>query len=96
MGADLTGMADAAEMLTGANSHIYVVVFGIGITYATIRFRYHQIAMILKWLAAVLFAYVITAFVIGPNWGASTQAARARVLCSAAIPAIRRVSRSCA
>jgi NRAMP (natural resistance-associated macrophage protein)-like metal ion transporter len=70
VGADLTGMADAAEMLTGANSHIYVVVFGIGITYATIRFRYHQIAMILKWLAAVLFAYVITAFVIGPNWGA--------------------------
>ena len=70
VGADLTSMADAAEMLTGANSHIYVVVFGIGITYATIRFRYHQIAMVLKWLAAVLFAYVITAFVIGPNWGA--------------------------
>jgi NRAMP (natural resistance-associated macrophage protein)-like metal ion transporter len=70
VGADLSGMADAAEMLTGFNSHIYVVVFGIGITYATIRFRYHQIAMILKWLAAVLFAYVITAFVIGPNWGA--------------------------
>jgi len=70
VGADLTGMADAAEMLTGANSHIYVVVFGIGITYATIRFRYHQIAMILKWLAAVLFAYVITAFIVRPNWGA--------------------------
>lgn len=70
VGADLSGMADAAEMLTGINSHIYVVIFGIGIAFATIRFRYHQLAMILKWLAAVLFAYVITAFVIGPDWRA--------------------------
>jgi NRAMP (natural resistance-associated macrophage protein)-like metal ion transporter len=68
VGADLSGMADAGEMLTGINSHIYVVVFGVGIAYATIRFRYHQIAMIMKWLAAVLFAYVITAFVAGPDW----------------------------
>jgi NRAMP (natural resistance-associated macrophage protein)-like metal ion transporter len=68
VGADLSGMADAAEMLTGLNSHIYVVIFGVGIAFATIRFRYHQLAMILKWLAAVLFAYVITAFVIGPDW----------------------------
>ena len=69
VGSDLSGMADAAEMLTGGNSHIYVVIFGIGIAYATVRFRYHQIAMILKWLAAVLFAYVITAFILRPNWG---------------------------
>src|SRR6266404_6578460 len=61
-------MADAAEMLTGMNSHIYVVIFGIAIAYATVRFRYHQIAMIMKWLAAVLFAYVITAFILRPNW----------------------------
>ncbi len=68
VGADLSGMADAAEMLSGINSHIYVVIFGIAITYATVRFRYHQIAMIMKWLAAVLFAYVITAFIAGPDW----------------------------
>ncbi|MGZ5545670.1 MAG: Nramp family divalent metal transporter [Limisphaerales bacterium] len=69
VGADLSGMADAAAMLTGINSHIVVLIFGIGIGYATIRFRYHQIAMVMKWLAAVLFAYVITAFIAGPNWG---------------------------
>ena len=67
MGADLSAMADAAEMLSGINSHIYVVIFGIAITYATVRFRYHQIAMIMKWLAAVLFGYVITAFIAGPG-----------------------------
>ena len=69
VGSDLSGMADAAETLTGINSHIYVVIFGAGIAYATVRFRYHKIAMIMKWLAAVLFAYVITAFLAGPDWG---------------------------
>src|SRR5246127_3594260 len=68
VGSDLSGMADAAEMLTGINSHICVVIFGVGIAYATVRFRYHQIATIMKWLAAVLFAYVITAFIAGPDW----------------------------
>jgi NRAMP (natural resistance-associated macrophage protein)-like metal ion transporter len=68
VGADLSGMADAAEMLTGFNSHWFVVLFGVGIAFATIRFRYYQIAMILKWLALCLFAYVITAFIVGPDW----------------------------
>ena len=68
VGADLSGMADAGEMLTRFNSHIFVVLFGVGIGLATIYFRYHQIAMILKWLALFLFAYVIAAFVIGPDW----------------------------
>src|SRR6202049_4421116 len=61
-------MEDAAEMLSGFNSHFFVVLFGIGIAIATVQFRYHQIATILKWLALTLFAYVITAFVIGPQW----------------------------
>jgi NRAMP (natural resistance-associated macrophage protein)-like metal ion transporter len=66
--ADLFGMADAAEMLTGLNSHYFVVFFGVGISWAIIRFRYHQIANVLKWLALTLFAYVIAAIHIGPNW----------------------------
>jgi NRAMP (natural resistance-associated macrophage protein)-like metal ion transporter len=68
VGADLSGMADAAEMLTGVNSHIWVVVFGVAIATATIRLRYATIAGTLKWLAFVLVAYVITAFYIGPDW----------------------------
>jgi Mn2+/Fe2+ NRAMP family transporter len=66
--ADLAGMADAAEMLTEWNSHLFVVLFGVGISWAIIRFRYFQIAAVLKWLALVLFAYVIVAIHIGPNW----------------------------
>jgi NRAMP (natural resistance-associated macrophage protein)-like metal ion transporter len=75
VGADLSGMADAAEMLTQINSHIYVVLFGVGISLATIFFRYHQIAAILKWLALVLFAYVVTGFIVHPDWSKIAHAA---------------------
>ncbi len=68
VGSDLSGMADAAEMLTGLNSHWFVIIFGLGIAYWTVRCRYYQIAMILKWLALCLFAYVITAFIVRPDW----------------------------
>ena len=70
IGADLAGMADAAETLTGFNSHYFVLLFGIGIAWATIQLRYYQIARVLKWLALFLFAYVITAIYVGPDWGA--------------------------
>jgi NRAMP (natural resistance-associated macrophage protein)-like metal ion transporter len=67
--ADLAGMADAAQMLTGANSHLFVVGFALLISWATVRLPYHQIANVLKWLVLVLFAYPITAFVVGVDWG---------------------------
>ena len=68
IGADLSGMADAAELLTGINSHVLVVCFGVLIAFATVRLRYVTLANTLKWLALVLFAYVITAFMVGPQW----------------------------
>jgi Mn2+/Fe2+ NRAMP family transporter len=67
--ADLAGMADAAAMLSKINSLWFVVVFALLISWATIRFHYQQIANVLKWLVLVLFAYPITAFVVGENWG---------------------------
>ena len=68
IGADLSGMADAAELLTGLNSHVYVVGFGLLIAFATVRLRYITLASTLKWLALVLLSYVITAFMVGPQW----------------------------
>ncbi len=67
---DLSGMADAAEMLGAGSSHWYVWIFGLGICAATVFLRYHQIANVLRWLALALFAYVITAFLVHPNWSA--------------------------
>jgi NRAMP (natural resistance-associated macrophage protein)-like metal ion transporter len=67
--ADLAGMADAAAMLSGINSHWFVVVFALLISWATVRLQYRQIANVLKWMVLVLFAYPITAFVVGADWG---------------------------
>jgi NRAMP (natural resistance-associated macrophage protein)-like metal ion transporter len=68
IGADLAGMADAAAMLSGIHSHVFVVLFAGMISWATVRLRYQQIANTLKWLVLVLFAYPITAFVVGVDW----------------------------
>src|SRR5450631_3584458 len=73
IGADLAGMADAAEMLSGVKAHFFVVVFALLISWATIRLHYHQIANALKWLVLVLFAYPITAFVAGADWGGAAR-----------------------
>ena len=70
IGADLAGMADASAMLTGINSHWFVIVFALLISWATVGLQYHQIANVLKWLVLVLFAYPITAFIVGAD-GAS-------------------------
>ena len=75
VGADLSGMADATAMLTHSPSRPWVFIYGFGIAWATIRFRYRRIAGILKWLALVLLAYVITAFLVKPSWPAVAQAA---------------------
>jgi Mn2+/Fe2+ NRAMP family transporter len=69
VGADLSGMADAAGLLTGWNSHLFVVLFGAAIAIASVRFRYHQIARVLMWLVISLGAYVVTAFLTRPDWG---------------------------
>ena len=68
LGADLAAMADAAELLSGVNSHLWVVVFGVLIAAATVRLRYTQLARVLKWLALALFVYVVAAFQLAPDW----------------------------
>ena len=67
--ADLAGMADAAAMLSGIKSLWFVAAFALLISWATVRLQYQQIANVLKWLVLALFAYPITAFVVGADWG---------------------------
>jgi len=69
IGSDLSAMADAAEMLTSVSSHIWVFAFAAAIILATVFLSYHAIGNALKWLALVLVAYVITAFIVHPKWG---------------------------
>lgn len=66
--ADLAGMADAAQMLIPINSRVFVVVFALLIAWATVKLHYKQIANVLKWLVLALFAYPVTAFIVGAHW----------------------------
>ena len=68
VGADLAGMADVANLLSGIHPSFFVIGFGLAIIFATVWFKYNAIASILKWLALSLFAYVITAFIVHPHW----------------------------
>jgi Mn2+/Fe2+ NRAMP family transporter len=61
-------MADAAHLLTNTPTIAWVLIFGVGITIATIRLRYSMIASTLKWLALILIVYVVAAFDVHPNW----------------------------
>ena len=68
IGADLGGMAETSEMVTGVNSLIWTPIYA-GLILATLIYAsYRTMARVLKWLTLVLFAYVITAFVSRPDW----------------------------
>jgi NRAMP (natural resistance-associated macrophage protein)-like metal ion transporter len=66
--ADLGGMGDAMHMVTGIQSWWWTPFFTILITLLVIRVSYQWIVRVFKWLTLVLFAYVITAFLVQPDW----------------------------
>lgn len=66
--ADLGGMGDAAEMLTGVPSLVWVSCFGLVILVFTVYTRYATFARYLKWLSAVLFCYIASAILARPDW----------------------------
>jgi NRAMP (natural resistance-associated macrophage protein)-like metal ion transporter len=68
IGADLGGMADATEMVTGIHSYYWTPVFTLLIVSLLFWTSYKTIAKIFKWLTLVLFAYVLTAFLARPGW----------------------------
>jgi NRAMP (natural resistance-associated macrophage protein)-like metal ion transporter len=68
IGADLGGMADAMQMVTGIRSYVWTPFFAVLITSLLIWTSYNLIARVFKWLTLVLFAYVITAFLARPDW----------------------------
>ena len=70
IGADLGGMADAMQLVTGIPSYYFTPVFTLLIAALLFWSSYRTIARIFKWLTLVLFAYVITAFLARPDWGA--------------------------
>jgi NRAMP (natural resistance-associated macrophage protein)-like metal ion transporter len=74
IGADLGGMADAMQMVTGLPSYYWTPLFALLIVGLLFRTSYRTIAQTFKWLTLVLFAYVVTAFLAKPNWSAVVRA----------------------
>jgi NRAMP (natural resistance-associated macrophage protein)-like metal ion transporter len=72
--ADLGGMAEATEMVTGIPSRWMTPLFAAVIVASLFWSSYRTIARIFKWLTLVLFAYVITAFLAHPDWAAVLRA----------------------
>lgn len=70
VGADFAGMAASANMLVPqVSAPIWAIIFGALLLVTIIFLSYRIICDTIKWLTVSLFAYVITAFVIHPNWG---------------------------
>jgi NRAMP (natural resistance-associated macrophage protein)-like metal ion transporter len=70
IGADLAGMSEAVEMVTGVPSLIWTPVFTAIIISLLLWSSYRHIAKIFKWLTLVLFAYIGAAFLSRPDWKA--------------------------
>ena len=68
IGADLGGMAEATEMVTGIDSLFWTPVYAALIISLLFWTCYHQIARVFKWLTLVLFAYIAAAFMARPDW----------------------------
>ncbi len=66
--ADLAGMAASAQLVLGLPMMFWISFFGVVLAVAPIMLSYGRIASVAKWLALSLFAYVITAFLVHPNW----------------------------
>src|SRR5665647_701266 len=68
IGADLGGMAEVTEMMTGIQSYYWTPLYTILIISLLFFASYRQIARIFKWLTLVLFAYIAAAFLARPDW----------------------------
>ncbi len=70
IGADLGGMANAMQMVTGVRAYFWTPTFAALIIVLLFWTSYRQIVRVFKWLTLVLFAYVIAAFLAHPDWAA--------------------------
>lgn len=68
IGADLGGMANAMQMMTGVRSYVWTPIFAGVILVLLVWTSYRTMARIFKWLTLALFAYMIAAFLAHPNW----------------------------
>lgn len=72
--ADLGGMADVTELLTGVSSLYWTPVYALLLVGLLFWASYRSIVRIFKWLTLALFAYIAAAFLAHPDWAAVLSA----------------------
>lgn len=70
IGADLSAMGAAAQLVLGGNRHLYTIGFAIVSLLAIVLVPYHRYVGYLKWLTFSLFAYVGVVFTVHIDWPA--------------------------
>jgi NRAMP (natural resistance-associated macrophage protein)-like metal ion transporter len=68
IGADLGGMAEATQLITGIRPQIWIPFYAVFILGLLFWASYKLIAKIFKWLTLVLFAYVLASFYAHVDW----------------------------
>jgi NRAMP (natural resistance-associated macrophage protein)-like metal ion transporter len=68
IGADLGGMAEATELITGIRPLFWIPFYALLILGLLIWTSYKLIARVFKWMTLVLFAYVLTSFFAQVDW----------------------------
>jgi NRAMP (natural resistance-associated macrophage protein)-like metal ion transporter len=68
IGADLGAMSSALAMLTGFNFYFGAIFFALLSIAMEVFVGYHFYVKFLKWLALSVLAYVVTGFIINPDW----------------------------
>lgn len=68
IGADLGAMAATTQLFVNISFTALAIGYTVLITLLVVFVNYKTYAKILKWLALALFAYPVTAFLVGQNW----------------------------
>jgi Mn2+/Fe2+ NRAMP family transporter len=71
IGADLSAMADALNLIVRGPITLYVVLFASFCALLQVCIPYHRYVDLLKWLTLALFAYFGTAIVVKIPWGSA-------------------------
>ena len=69
LGADLSAMGAALQLLTGGDAGLYTLMFGIICIVLEVALSYPRYASVLKWTTLSLFTYVAVVVVAGVPWG---------------------------
>lgn len=74
LGADLSAMGAALQLLAGGNAGLYTLLFGIVCVVVEVAMSYPRYASILKWTTLSLFTYVAVVMIAQVPWGHALRA----------------------